>query len=1075
MATALLVLTAPLTAERLPVRVFTTADGLGHDFVQVVRQDSRGFLWLGTEAGVSRFDGTTFRNYSAADGLAGGDVLDVLETENGDLLFATGGGLCVWARDPADAARSFRCATPQGLDAERAGPALAGRDLHQDVNGQVWLGTAGGLFRVMAPEGGNSWRLEFAPLEPASAKAPWQIDGVRKIADDGSGGLWLATFAGIVHRAATGATVRVAVHPPIDDRIFDLLRDRRGRLWIAHVNHGVYLWWPPADLAALASLDARPLSERVTATPAGPRVRLPRAPGEVTRIGAGNGLSDERMRAGMLEDRERAVWLGTARGLSRFTPDPAVAPGADSADAADAADAADEGTIRTFTRDNGLLDEGARPSLVDRAGNLWFGSPSGGAARLRHGGMVTFGAGDGLRGGRTRSVFENSRGELFVSSSDERDYLHRFDGARFEAAAPPLPPESPAFTGWWTGQIGFQDRDGFWWLPTGVAGLLRFAPPWRFTDLTTARPVAHYRAATSGLVGDGTQTLFQDRRGDVWIGSFPAGAQLSVWRHASGRIEPIDPTMPGVLTGGPIAFREDRKGRLWVGSGDGLLGVFDEGRFHVVARPGSGLPASTIAIYDLRFDAEDRLWLATVGAGLLRSDHPGGLAKGDPTATIVDGGLTARDVACVIFDRLGRVYGGTNQGVERLDPRTGERAPLTTEDGLANNLVSTCHTDLRGDLWFGTMQGLSRLSPGTEAQLPESLEPPKPRALITAIELAGVPQALLGVGETTTGGLHFQSGADRLRVAFVAPSGDLSGVPSVRYRLEGLERDWSEPTREHAVTYGRLGAGHYRFAVAASGRDGKAGPEASFELTILPPWWRRWWALLAAGLAIAAASYALHRQRLERALAIERVRARIAADLHDDLGASLSRIAVLSEVASRKSATGGGSGSELSQIADTARQLTDEASDMVWAIDPHHDDLGSLLARLRRLAADLLEESGVALEFSGPAHAASVHLSPDQRRHLMLILKEALNNAARHAEARTVAVRIEADDRSVRAEVRDDGRGFDPQTVDPEAIRGGRGGRGLRNLTQRAKDLGATVEVRSTPGEGTVVRLVMPR
>jgi signal transduction histidine kinase len=506
-----------------------------------------------------------------------------------------------------------------------------------------------------------------------------------------------------------------------------------------------------------------------------------------------------------------------------------------------------------------------------------------------------------------------------------------------------------------------------------------------------------------------------------------------------------------------------------MGFGDGLLASVVDGRFRAVARPGGLLPRTTRAIYDLRFDASGRLWLATVGSGLLRVDRPGALADGDATGAIVDGGLSARDVACVIFDRRGRVYGGTNQGVERLDPATGERARLTTEDGLANNLVSTCHTDRRGDLWFGTMQGLSRLTPGVDSR------PPEPRVLITAVELAGVPQALLGVGETTTGGLRFQSSADRLRVAFVAPSGDLSGEPSVRYRLEGLERDWSAPTREHAVTYGRLGAGRYRFAVAAFGPDDKAGPEASFELTVLPPWWRRWWALLGAGLAAAAAFYALHRQRLERALAIERVRARIAADLHDDLGASLSRIAVLSEVASRRSATGEGSGSELAQIADTARQLTDEASDMVWAIDPHHDDLGSLLARLRRLAADLLEERGAALEFHAPAHATSVHLTPDRRRHLMLILKEALHNAARHAGARTVAVRIEFDDRQVRAEVRDDGKGFDPQAVAPETVGSGRGGRGLRNLAHRAKDLGARIEVRSAPGEGTVVTLVMPR
>jgi signal transduction histidine kinase len=242
---------------------------------------------------------------------------------------------------------------------------------------------------------------------------------------------------------------------------------------------------------------------------------------------------------------------------------------------------------------------------------------------------------------------------------------------------------------------------------------------------------------------------------------------------------------------------------------------------------------------------------------------------------------------------------------------------------------------------------------------------------------------------------------------------------------------------------------------------------------VLPPLWRRWWALLAYTAVAAGAALAFHRQRVERALAVERVRARIAADLHDDLGASLSRIAVLSEVARSKAAPGAAGTPELRQIADTARQLTDDASDMVWSIDPQHDDLASLLVRVRRLAADLLGERGIALDWNAPATAEHVRLSADQRRHLMLILKEALHNAARHAGAHRVALQISYDDRNVRAEVRDDGRGFDVEQPVRGASSGG--GRGLRSLRERARELGAALEIRSAPGRGTAVTLTMPR
>ncbi|MFN7942815.1 MAG: two-component regulator propeller domain-containing protein [Thermoanaerobaculia bacterium] len=1026
-----------LDAERLPLRLFNSSNGLAGDLVIVVRQDSRGILWFGTDGGVSRFDGTSFRNYGRSEGVPEGWVADVLETRSGELLFATGGGVCRLL-DPATLATAavasrrelFACEVP-GESPE----ATEVRALHEDRLGRLWAATAAGLYRV--ERRATPWKFEHVAL--GSAADPWAATGVREIVEEPGGGLWLATAVGIAHRAEDGRVARFRVgESGVDQRIFALLLDSGGRLWIGHVDEGVYVWKPTAGLEApaggsIASAAARP---RAGARPGA--IRLPESAGEAIRIRRGDGLDDERARTGLLEDRDGTIWIGTVRGLGRFR----------------------DGRLERFGRENGLPDDGVRPSLVDRSGNLWFGSPSGGAVRLRRSGFTTYDAGDGLRGFRIRSIGEGRDGVLYVLSSAERDFVQRFDGERFAAVAPTLP-AGLAYTGWWNGQVGFEDREGEWWLPTGVDGLLRYPRSRRLADLERSPLRAHYRVA-DGLASAAVQVLFEDRRGDIWIGAF-AAPYLSVWRRASARFESFG-ERAGVPRDAPTVFREDAAGRLWIGFGDGTIGTFDGGRLAALDR--GRLPRWN-AVYDLLFDRAGRLWVASIGGGLARLDAPSaeGLATPARSYTLADG-LSSNDVHCLAEDLHGRIYACTDQGIDRLDPATGRVRRLTTADGLANNVVRAAFRDRHGDLWFGTMQGLSRLRSEPE---PAS---PAPPALLTAVEIAGVPEPLGETGTARLGPLRLAAGADRLRIGFVAPSADLDREPTYRYRLEGLESAWSAPTRDRAVTYAGLRPGDYRFAVVAVLPEGTQGEPATFEFTLPPPLWRRWWALAVLAALPLAGAYFFHRQRLARLVAVERVRTRIAADLHDDLGASLSRIAVLSEVANRRAENAGGATPELLEIADTARQITDEASDMVWSIDPRRDDLASLLTRLRRLAADLLGERGIALEWIAPADAGSIRLAADQRRHLLLILKEAIHNAARHAGASRVEVRVEASRHELQALVRDDGRGFDVGR--PRTDRDG-GGRGLLNLEQRARELGGRLAVRSAPGAGTAVSLAIPR
>jgi signal transduction histidine kinase len=312
-----------------------------------------------------------------------------------------------------------------------------------------------------------------------------------------------------------------------------------------------------------------------------------------------------------------------------------------------------------------------------------------------------------------------------------------------------------------------------------------------------------------------------------------------------------------------------------------------------------------------------------------------------------------------------------------------------------------------------------------------------------------------------------------LQIDYLGVAVGLGGSLRYQHRFAGDGRDWSDPTRQRTVHFPRLAPGRYEFEVRAVTDDGLISPEpATVSFRLLPPFWRRPWFVVTALAATTALAWSGGRLRVRQLVAVERVRTRIASDLHDEVGAGLTRINFLGELARHRVENAPATAGEmLDEIGTEARDLAEATSDIVWAVDPRKDDLGSLVLRLRRFAADLLASQGVDLVFESPADAATMALPPEVRRVLYLVLKEAIHNAAKHAQARRVVVRILARGHEVVAEVRDDGRGFD---ASQEAAAEEVGRRGLVGMRERAASAGGALTVESEPGEGTALTLRMP-
>jgi signal transduction histidine kinase len=420
-------------------------------------------------------------------------------------------------------------------------------------------------------------------------------------------------------------------------------------------------------------------------------------------------------------------------------------------------------------------------------------------------------------------------------------------------------------------------------------------------------------------------------------------------------------------------------------------------------------------------------------------------------------GLSSMTVAALAEDLDGRIYVASGSGIDRLDPATGRIRTFTTADGVMSAEARVGFRDRHGALWFGGDHGLMRVEPQAERT-------DAPIVLIHSIRVNGHVKPISDLGDVEPAALSLSPSERQLQVDFGGFRHDLL----YQTRLSGVDREWTPPSSSRSVHYLSLAPGSYELSIrAVSPEDGSSSRPATVRFRIAPPLWQRWWFLGLATFAVAAAAYAGYRYRIARILEVAEMRTRIATDLHDDIGANLTKIAILSEVARQRL---GNSESEddtpLASIARIARESVSAMSDIVWAINPKGDSLLDVVRRMRRHAEEVFTARNVSLAFAVLETDGALRVGISVRRDLFLIFKEAVNNAARHSRCTHVAIDLHVEGSWLELQVIDDGAGFDP-TAESE-------GQGLASISRRAEKMGGRIEVESHPGQGTSVRLRVP-
>jgi signal transduction histidine kinase len=384
-----------------------------------------------------------------------------------------------------------------------------------------------------------------------------------------------------------------------------------------------------------------------------------------------------------------------------------------------------------------------------------------------------------------------------------------------------------------------------------------------------------------------------------------------------------------------------------------------------------------------------------------------------------------------------------------------------------------------GRLWFPTAKGLVAVDP---ASVNTNLLPPP-----VCIEEMQVDNLIFADGNPVRP-LKVPPGLHRIEfeytgLSFVAPE-------KVRFksRLNPLDTEWVDVGTKRVATYNYIPPGNYSFQVTACNNDGVWNTTgASLKFEVLPYFWQTVWfrvfsgllTVLAAGGVVWFDTRRRMRRRLERAERqrdIERERSRIARDIHDDLGASLTRIAMLSQFDRGDLQSPESMAKNLARIFATARELTRAMDEIVWAVNPRHDRLDSLASYLSRFANEYLSAAEIRCRLDLPLHLPTLRVTAEIRHNLFLAFKEALHNVVKHATAIEVRVEFKLEAAQLALQVADDGRGFDiTMPGDGHAAAARIACRnGLANMQRRLAEIGGVCEICSEPGRGTTVTFIVP-
>ncbi len=1015
--------------------------GLSQSTIFNIIQDKQGFLWFGTADGLNRFDGYSFKVFVNdpldSNSISGNGISALYEDSIGNIWIGTVEGVLNKFDKSSGIFHKYYITDYliEEISIENKyyeypipfsrNNAKTITSIEEDKNGNLWIGTWNkGLIQFDKSNNNYKHFIHSQDLNSISSNK------VMDILVDHLGSIWIGTFGGGLDRLDykskesfsffnynSNANSKYKIS---DDEIIKLYQDRDYTIWIGTYGGGINQF----EFYNMG----QPLFERICLDNH-----------NVSKLGT-NTVMD------IIEDQSGLLWFGTfGGGITKYDKT--------------------NGEFNRFTynpeKENTLIDNDVLSLLEDASGIIWIGTHLGKGVGKLEKNTVKFNSIKydpsskyGIPDNVVWAVCEDNK-TVWIGTYREGLIKYNLEKG-FQKSFKNNPNNSKSIS---DDHIRSIQKDGFGNLIIGTyKGGLNI-----FNIYSEESIVYKYSPENKNSIsGNQVQDILL-KNDTLWLATFGGGLCYAA-NYKKDNLRNLKFNSLKNFPGDPSTISDNRiyklysdDNNIWIGTFGGGLNKFNKNE-NVFLRY-TNLPGDNSSLSDNRVLSLNKLDDTTLFVGT----YGGNLNIFNPETKIFRrfserSGITSHVIYGIVIDESKMVWLSSDEGLFKYDPQTEIVNHYDIQDGLQNLEFSggAYYKSSMGRIYFGGVNGLNYFHPDSI-----TINTYVPPVVITSFKIFNIETKGEQKDITLSHNQNFFS-FEFAALDYTNPSENM-----YRYILEGFDEDWHLTTSKYRIAhYTNLSPGNYKFRVIGSNNDGVWNDEGTFvNLTILPPFWQTRWFIFIVILLSGALIYYISTIHYRNLLAIEKVKSKLAADLHDNVGAGLTEISILTELAATEvKETSANFAPRLMNISEIARQLVDNMSDIVWVINPKRDSLHDLIIRLKDFYNDFLSETGVAFKTINIEKIKNIKLPMDYRQNLYLILKEGINNSIKHSGCKKIELQANIHGDFLELTIKDDGKGFSST----KSISGD----GLSNMTERASKIGGRIKWSSDKSKGTSMTFI---
>lgn len=1000
----------------------TTKDGLTMDGVTTSFTDRKGNIWIASAGGgVACYDGVGIKNYTIENGLTNNVVACFTEDKEGNIWMGSEESMvtCYNGRS----FRSFSLAKTKSNGRVNA--------ILQDSKGNMWFGTSlAGLFIDDGDTIINHTAIGIA------------ANHVKCLNEDSAGNIWIGTRGGLFCYTGKRFNSYFLKDGLPSMTILSIETDEKHNVWIGTTkgvckyDGKVFTAYTETDGMPQGTIYAIKKDSKNNLWFAHDRGVSKYEGSFFTTFTKSEGLAGE-LASSLTEDKAGNIWIGTqTAGVGCYYGN----------------------AFTYFNHTLGLPDKHVYCIAEDSAGNICFGSYGAGVYVYDSKSFTVLGTDQGLQTNFIHSIYKNKSKKLLIGGGVGVDMYngHSFTNFRILGNAVLYISEG---------------SDNNIWFATSVEGISKF----------DGNTITRY-TAKQGLADNFIYGTVQDDEGNMWFTS--AGNGVSYFNGSSFINYTTAQGLPHNYT---FCSAKDKAGNIWLGTSNGVAFVSAENikklSYGTTMPPGlfknfnkaDGLPDNFIV--QLLCLQDGKMAIGTnngIAVFNISEDHN---RLTDLELYNTSTGYSIKDINgrqnCLFEDSKGVLWGGTGSGenlIVRLDRSKVHRdttPPTVVIRDLKINSNPVCWSFLK------TAKNID--SNTTQPYITEEVF--KYGRKMNAAERDSIKNKYISLQFDSLSTTNYIPQNLVLPYEFNEVTIDYGAIEPgrpfmVNYQhfLEGYDREWSQVTKNTGATFGNISAGTYTFMLKAQSPDGIWSEPTAYTFKVLPPWWGTWWFRTLIFLVIAGILYAIYRWRLNQVLKVERMRNSIAQDLHDEVGSTLSSVSLYVAVARKtKETLPPKTAGLLDKISKSTTKMMEGMNDIVWATKADNDTFEQVTNRMRAFAVNVTEAKDILLKFDVDKGVEKVKVNMNQRKNIYLLYKEVINNAIKHADCKHMEIVLSLANKKLGIIIKDDGKGFNLNEV--QNITDNLGGNGIKGMQERAKQIGAKLDIDSIPGKGTTVSL----